>query len=210
MKNVFPTAPTVLPPEAAQLVVQLAQVWAAHPSRPQPEPNILDHWDMLLKKWSEDRSMPLFARKAANNRGSVLIHRSSRTIVPTDNSPAHWAFAAAVLGKTPTIEVVREMISSDAIPVAMILKSVERQTAQYKCTLSQVANPNAAGWKVAHIEGVGLATSIPLIDLDERHLREHFRRLMSPRNMFVVPTKYSGLGELPEFCEAIRTVMCSK
>jgi hypothetical protein len=108
---------------------------------------------------------------------------------------------------SPSLEEVRLLVSSDSIPVAMILKSVERQTARFKCTLGKVPSPNASGWKLAHVDGVGLATSVPLTDLDETQLREHFRRLMSPRNMFVVPNKYSGLGELPEFREAVRATM---
>jgi hypothetical protein len=43
----------------------------------------------------------------------------------------------------------------------------------------------------------------PLADVDVDRLREHFRKFMSPSNMFVIPLKYAGLGELPEFCEAI-------
>jgi hypothetical protein len=207
MRQAFPAAPAVLPPEAEELVVRLAQVWVGHPSRPRPEPKVLDHWDELIEMWADDRSLPLYTRKAANNRGSALPHHSGRVIVPTDNSPAHWSFAAAVLGMTPTLEDVRMLVASDSIPVAMILKSVERRAARFKCTLGKVPSPNASGWKLAHVDGVGLATTVPLTDIGETQLREHFRRLLSPRNMFVVPTKYSGLGELPEFCAAVRATM---
>lgn len=207
MRSLFPAAPATLPLEAKELIVRLARVWATHPSRPQPERNVLDCWDELIVRWADDTSLPLYVRKAANNRGSALLHRSGRVIVPTDNSPAHWSFAAAVLGKTPTLEDVRLQVSTDAIPVAMLLKSVERQAARFKCTLGKVPSSNASGWKLAHVDGVGLATSVPLTDLNETQLREHFIRLMSPRNMFVVPNKYSGLGELPEFREAVRATM---
>lgn len=207
MSRVFPAAPPALPPEAEELIVRLARVWVAYPCRPRPEPKVLDHWDELIKAWADDTSLPLYARKAANNRGSAILHRSGRVIVPTDNSPAHWSFAASVLGMTPTLEDVRLLVSSDSIPVAMILKSVERQAARFKCTLGKVPSLNASGWKLAHVDGVGLATTVPLTDLGETQLREHFLRLMSPRNMFVVPTKYSGLGELPEFCAAVRATM---
>lgn len=30
---------------------------------------------------------------------------------------------------------------------------------------------------------------------------------MSPRNMFVVPSRYAGLGEVPEFCEELQKVL---
>jgi hypothetical protein len=68
-------------------------------------------------------------------------------------------------------------------------------------------NPNKAGWKVCHVERVGLATALPLAELPEFQLREHFRRLMAPGNMFVIPKKYSGLGELPEFCDEIARLL---
>ena len=64
--------------------------------------------------------------------------------------------------------------------MAMILKATERANAQYRCTLNRCANPNAAGWKVAHILNVGLASSVALEQMPEPRLREHFVRLMSP------------------------------
>jgi hypothetical protein len=129
--------------------------------------------------------------------------------VPTDNSPAQWAFALAVLDKTPTLDEVRDLIAADSVPVAMILKRIECSTARFKCTLGRVVNPNAAGWKVAHVKGVGLSSNLPLVDFSETQLRQHFRRLMVPRNMFVVPTRYAGLSELPEFCDAMGKFMQS-
>ena len=59
------------------------------------------------------------------------------------------------------------------------------------------------GWKVAHIDGVGLGNRTTVAELSESTLREHFRKLMRPSNMFVIPLKYAGLAELPEFCEAV-------
>jgi len=91
--------------------------------------------------------------------------------------------------------------------MAMILTATERENAHHRCTLNRCANPNAAGWKVAHIINVGLASSIALEQMPEARLREHFVRLMSPGNMFVVPSRYAGLGELPEFCDELQKVL---
>jgi hypothetical protein len=204
MKIRFPAAPTSLPSEMMQLVVHLAQAWANYSDRPKPRPNVLTHWDELIESWAEDTSLPLFVRKHENNRGSVIAHSSGRQVVPTDNSPAQWAFALAVLGETPTLAEIRNLITADAVPVAMVFKRVERLTARFKCNLRRVINPNDAGWKVAHIEGVGLSTNFSLVNFSETQLLQHFQRLMAPRNMFVVPKKYAGLGELPEFCEEMR------
>src|SRR5205085_2771916 len=209
MKTHFPVAPAVLPSEMAQLVARLAQTWAEHPSRPKPQPDVLSRWDELIESWVGDISLPLYVRKHKDNRGTELIHPAARTLVPTDNSPAQWALALAVLGETPTLAEVRDLITADAIPVAMIFKRIEKETARFKCTLKQVVNPNDAGWKVAHVEGVGLYRNSSLVDLSMTLLQQHFRWLMNPRNMFVVPTKYAGLGELPEFCDAMRTLIQS-
>ena len=203
MKRQFPTAPQLLPGEMPALVRQLADAWAQEPSRPRPSSSVLAHWDSLVKTWSEDATLPLLVRKVASNRGSVLTHASGRQIVPTDNSPAHWSFALAVLGEKPTLEWVRHQLESDAIPVAMILKASERAAAKFKCSLGRVVNPNAAGWKVSQ----GLASAGSVETTPEPRLREHFIRFISPRNMFVIPTSYAGLGELPEFCDEIRKLM---
>ena len=199
----FPPAPTMLPPNMTELIVRLAELWAQNPERPRPSSQVCEHWDRLIAAWADDVTLPLYIRKVANNRGSVVVHISGRHLVPTDNSPAQWAFALAILGEMPSLEDIRRMIEEDRIPVAMIFKSIERITAKYRCTLGTVVNPNSAGWKVAHIKDVGFGNRKDLVELESNILLDHFRKLMMPGNMFVVPTKYSGLGELPEFCKAV-------
>ena len=100
------------------------------------------------------------------------------------------------------------MIEEDRIPVAKILKQSERKIARFTCTMSslKMENPNSAGWKLAHIESVGLKDRRGLEALDMVVLQNHFTRLMTPSNMFVVPKKYAGLAELPEFCEQFRNI----
>jgi hypothetical protein len=202
----FPTVPSELPSELAQQLRHLALAWANHPMRPKPQTEVLAHWDNLIADWIADVSLPLFIRKVANNRGSAVPLPSGRILVPSDNSPAHWAFALAVLGKMPTLAQIGEMISQDRIPIAMILKSQERVVAQFRCTLNQVINPNAAGWKVAHIRPIGLASRTLIGQMREADLHMHFQRFLSPRNMFLVPTAYAGLAELPEMCSAIAEI----
>jgi hypothetical protein len=171
------------------------------------KPGVLDHWERLIGDWTKDVTLPLFVRKSSNDRGSVIRHFQGRSLVPTDNSPAQWAFAQAILGKKPSLEEIKSQIEADAIPVAMILKSAEKPNAKYRCTLGRVVNPNSFGWKVAHVEPVGLSTKVPLVSISESQLFEHFHKLMNPRNMFLVPTSYAGMGEIPEFCEAIRELL---
>jgi len=130
-------------------------------------------------------------------------------LIPSDNSPAQWAYASAVLGDVPSLEQIRESIHEDRIPIAMVLPPGERTLATYRCTLGKSINPNSAGWKVCHIQGVGRRARTPVVDVDDRLLREHFRKFMAPSNMFVIPLKYAGLGELPEFCEAMGRLLLS-
>lgn len=190
-----------LPVDMIDLIRRLAALWAESPSRPRPTTKACQHWAALIKAWAEDDSLPLYVRKGGVDRGSVTLHESGRQLVPTDNSPAHWAFACAVLGETPTLDDIRAAMAEDRIPVAMVLKGSERNSARYKCLLSQAKNPASRGWKIAHIQPVGLRSRGLLMGISE--LKVHFRKLMIPENMFVVPVSYAGLGELPEFCTAM-------
>jgi hypothetical protein len=206
MPNPFPLA-SGLPPKMTDLIEQLAKLWAHNRERPQPTSRVSEHWDTLVDTWANDHSLPLLIRKVNNNRGSVVNHPSGRVLVPTDNSPASWAFASAILDETPSLENIRKEFTEDKIPVAMIFKSAELAKARYKCTLKGTRNPNSAGWKVAHVDGVGLSNRADVSEIDESTLRKHFRKLMKPSNMFLIPLKYAGLGELPEFCQAIQSLI---
>jgi hypothetical protein len=205
MKPTFPRVRDSLLADMAELVTRLALLWVKEPSRPRPTPGVLEHWDRLIEGWSDEVSLPLYVRKSDNNRGAVISHPSGRRIVPTDNSPAQWAFALAVLGEQPSLEDIRRLIDEDRVPIAMILNAKEKATARYHRTLGKTVHLNAAGWKVAHVDPVGLTSRTSLLNVAEPTLRSHFRKLMAPRNMFAIPLRYAGLGELPEFCDAIRT-----
>ena len=71
-------------------------------------------------------------------------------------------------------------------------------------SLGAASERNSSGWKLCHIEPVGLGRRGETVELPLNEIEDHFRRLMSPRNMFVVPKNRSGLGELPEMLEAVR------
>jgi hypothetical protein len=116
-------------------------------------------------------------------------------------------FAQAVLGEQPSLGRIRRLVADDQVPVAMVLNATEKSKAYYRCTLGKVVSPNAYGWKVAHVDPVGLMSRTSIADVAEPILRSHFRKLMSPRNMFAIPLRYAGLGELPEFCDAIRAML---
>lgn len=189
--------------ELTEHVERFALAWAKSAVRPSPTPGVIAHWNILLDEWSTAPDLPLFVRKHANNRGSEVTHPSGRKIVPTDNSPAHWAYTLASAGERPTLGDVRTWVSEDRIPIAMIHKSVEKPIAKYHCCISKAHDVNARGWKLAHVSAVGLNTRTPFSDLPLERLAQQFVRLMSPGNMFVVPMAWSGLAEIRYVIDAI-------
>ena len=180
----------------------MAAAWAASPLRPRVAPAVAGAWTQLLDDWVADPSLPLFIRKASNNRGSVIEHQTGRALVPTDNSPAHWTLGLALSGRTPTLAEVREALAHDTIPVALVIKRAERETARYRCMRSEISL-NDLGWKVGHLDDVGLGrVKLQTGPMDK--LISHFRRFLWPGNMFVMPLQWGGLAEMPEVVEALR------
>lgn len=199
----LPACPKDLPAELVEHIERFASAWAISPVRPFPSEAAVAHWSALLAEWVADSSMPLYVRKHANNRGAEIEHPSGRKLVPTDNSPAHWAYTLASVGECPNIEAIKEMVAKDRIPVAMIHKAVEKPNAKYRCFLSKEHNVNTQGWKLAHISAVGLNTRTQLAELPLERLVQQFNDLMSPANMFVVPMAWSGLGETSQVIKAV-------
>jgi len=127
--------PEVLPPDLTALIDSFGQAWANSPSRPCPSASAIAHWSELLAAWVAADDLPLFVRKHSNNRGSLVSHSSGRSLVPCDNSPAHWAYVMASNGECPSLQDIRALFVKDAIPVAMIQKAVEKPTAKYQIPL---------------------------------------------------------------------------
>jgi hypothetical protein len=84
----------------------------------------------------------------------------------------------------------------------MIMKSSERTHATYRCTRGGISL-NELGWKVAHLDDVGLGRGDPK-DKAIDQVVAHFRRFLSPGNMFVVPLQWGGLAEVPEMIGVLR------
>ena len=200
----IPAAPLLAPPSIQRGLAIAAEAWWEDPVRPRLGEEILLRWAALLNAWSDAEDLPLVVRKARDNRGHSLRHESGRTIVPSDNSPAHWALALAFNDVCPSLDEVRAMWAGDTIPIAMVMKAIERPAATYRCTRQTVEGPNAKGWKVAHIRDVGLGYTCDIERLPLRVLRDHFSRFLSPANMFLVPKAYAGVAETPEFIEIFR------
>lgn len=188
--------PEVLPSELTSILERFGRNWAKSALRPQPPTHIVEQWANLLAEWVAADDMPLFVRKSSCSRGSVVVHESGRSLVPCDNSPAHWAYIKALREECPSLGEVKTLLANDDIPVAMIQKAKEKPSSQYHCILPKNFNINEFGWKLAHIEGVGLKNRAPLSSFPFVRLASHFRLLMSPANMFVVPLAWAGIAEI--------------
>jgi hypothetical protein len=202
----LPRCPASLPSDLRAHIVAFAEGWARHPCRPFPSVDVSRAWDELITRWCERTDLPLFVRKAAENRGQEVRHASGRTLVPVDNSPAQWAYALACTGEVPALDDVQGMLERDEVPVAMILKKAEKGKARYRRTLGRKGTADS-GWKLGHLRPVGLGYGGSIEALPIAALQDHFRALMSPSNMFVVPLAWAGVAEIPEVLEAITNAL---
>ena len=192
-------------PTIRQALYDLGLGWAADPARPVLTARIVRTWDRLLDAWIADESLPLLIRKFRHNRGSMIRTAFGRTVVPTDNSPAQWAFAVAYQGECPKLSDVATLLRNGRIPIAMALSSgAEKNGAVYRGLRGRCPGTAEAGWKLAHITPVGLRGRGPLDGYGREALEQHFRLLMSPANMFVVPAAWAGLSEVDEFLAGFR------
>src|SRR5690242_13538995 len=199
----LPNCPDQMPPEILRAAEALSVAYAQSQLRPRLALPVLQHWDKLIDDWSEDMRLPLFIRKHSGNRGSSVIHLSTgRVLVPCDNSPAHWAMATAFSkGVSITMDILRGVHRQ--IPAAMILKATESKTAQFKASLGKY-NVSIYGWRLDHIEDVGLNTRTEIDSMNMETLKNHFHLLMKPSNIVLVPTALKGLGDLPMFLSTLK------
>ena len=175
-------------------------------SCPRVSETMLARWDGLITQWLADASVPLLVRRSGK-RGTTLPHPGGRTVVAVDNSPAHWAVALALKGVVPTLDSVHAQLRSGELPVVFAASKKELSGATYSGLLgrSKSANwVNKDGWKVCHIDPVGLRGRKPLTERPLSSLEVVARRLVTPRNMFLVPKDRAGFGELPEVIEVAR------
>lgn len=202
----FAKCPDTLPEDLTELVAQFGKLWAVSPHRPKITPAVQKHWKQLLDEWVDNLELPLFVRKSSFNRGTVIPHTTGREIVPCDNSPAHWAFVMAYIGECPSLKDIQSQLLSDSIPVMMIQSRVERPLAKYHCSLSRSFNVNEYGWKLAHIEPVGMRKRTAVAETPIDTIESHFRSLLSPSNMFVVPKAWGGIAEARSVIDAVAAV----
>jgi hypothetical protein len=151
----------------------------------------------------EDDDLPILVRKGSSVRGSEIVHSSGRRIIPCDNSPAQWAFNLAYCGKVPTTNEIKEMFSSDRVPISFSHKKAGKSQRRYHCTLGKFT-VNKKKWKLCHFENVGLKSTQSLEDIDIALLKNKFFLLLSPQNHFLLSLDWGGLGEVKEFIDGFQ------
>ncbi len=192
-----------IPSELSHKLQEVGKLWASSKYRPRVQTEIKHHWDELIDAWA-DSDLPLVVRKSSGVRGGTITHSGGRSIILADNSPAQWAFMRAFQSFTYSLDEIRSQLESGRIPFAFATKRSEKSQMKYKGTLSAADNLNKRGWKLCHIDGVGLRSATLLEDFSIERLVSHFRLLLKPSNHFLVPLSWAGLGELPEVIDAIR------
>ncbi len=184
---------------------ELGKFWALSEHRPRLSLATKAHWDKLLNEWAGS-DLPIVIRKSGGIRGSMIQHSSGRRVIIADNSPAQWSFSRAFEGQLLTLADIRVLLDKDSIPFAFATKTVEKASMYFKCTLSARDNLNKKGWKLCHIEEVGLNTQTAIKNLPIERLTKHFKLLMAPSNHFLVPIEWAGLGEIQEVIDEVRAV----
>lgn len=173
--------------------------WYQSPLRPRVDTGICFSWNRLIEDWIAS-DLPLPVRKSAMARGGCVIHQSGRRLTGADNTIANWVMDCAIRQKTPDLDEVGRMFAEAEMPLAMVLKTAERSLALYtRRGLRRALGPNAYGWKVCHLDRVGLGFSFDPVSASLESIAAHVRKLLSPDNMMLLPLKLGGMGEVPAF-----------
>jgi hypothetical protein len=171
-------------------LIELGTRWAASPHRPRPSAKALADWDRFLAAWLATE-LPLVLRDS-RQRGQSLMTTSGRAIVFADNSPANWAFALALSGEVPDLSAWTAETLKGHVPLTFLTKGEAAKR-----------DLNKVGWKICHIDPVSDRRRYKRDDAPMDWLTAEFMRLMSPRNIFLIPKAISGAGEIPEVIEAV-------
>jgi hypothetical protein len=185
-----------MPDEISQSLRRVGTMWAASPVRPRIGSDTKKHWDALVEQWAAS-DLPFIVRRSGP-RGDPIRHASGRTVILADNSPSQWAFTKAYDGAEFSLDDIRGILATGRMPFAMVLKGEAKQKSAFKCNLDRLDAVNTYGWKLCHIDHVGLKSRVPTAELPLERLIRHFGLLLRPSNHFLVPLAWSGLGEVPE------------
>jgi hypothetical protein len=167
-----------------------------------------------ILKFINDKKAPLLLRSGSKttSRGSRIKHRkSSRYLVFTDNTPAHWIVEAVrnKKGRLTKNFIAREL-GKDRIPVALALSRNEKKKAKHKC-VARPAYLYENKLKLCHFEEVsGRQGRLDWKNHDIEELKQRSYRFLSPLNMFVVRNDKhytQGLGENEIFIDELQRLL---
>jgi hypothetical protein len=195
--------PEKLPIFLERSLEKVAKKWYYCKIRPRIKETLLKHWDELIYEWIKDKNVPIFVRKF-KERSQRIQHNQGRTIILTDNTPAIWSFSQACQGYKPDFNKIKDLIKNREIPIVFAISAKDKGNVVKTEYLEKKDDLNKKGWKVCHIDEVGLNTQKNINDIPLDSLEERFKRLISPSNMFLVPKTLSGLGELPQVINVMR------
>ena len=186
-------------PEMLELISELGKKWRDSEENPSHSAELLEHWERIVYAWKDDHELPLVIRKHSESRGQERIHKTGRKIVLTDNSFSQWIFYNILNNEQKySLSELKLLIADDKIPFSFAIKKTDLSKVKYKTPLGKFCI-NKDGWKLCHIEPVGLKSPLRVEEMDIERLQDHFVKLANPKNMFVLPLEIGGLGEIDEF-----------
>lgn len=187
--------------EIRMKIREIGRLWRNSPSNPQINDDVLKDWNNLIEEWIADKDMPLIIRKETSKRGQAFMHPCGREIIVSDNTAAIWVYSNVLKGKVFTLSQVKELLKRNELPVVFMQTEEIRAKAKYTKQLGSYA---LSGWKLCHIQSVGLNTNKSIEELNISEIEDHFRKYANPNNMFVLPKEIGYLGEIDVFIEEQR------
>jgi hypothetical protein len=177
---------------------EIGHLWRMSEHNPRIDNDVLQNWEHVIDEWIADNNIPLIIRKDTNKRGQSFIHPSGREIIVSDNTFAIWVYYCVMNGKTYTLSQLKEMLSSNEIPMVFMRTKDILEKGKYTKPLGVYSLPE---WKLCHIEPVGFNSNKSIEELDIKDIQEHFRKYANPNNMFVLPKEIGDLGEIQIFID---------
>lgn len=184
--------------EIRKKIKELGTLWRNSPNNPQINVEVLDNWNNLIEEWIADKDMPLIIRKETNKRGQSFVHPCGREIIISDNTVAIWVYSNVLKGKSYTLAQIKELLSRNELPMVYMSTKEIQANAKYNKPLGSYA---LSDWKLCHIQPVGFNTNTSAEDLEISDIEDHFRKYVTPSNMFVLPKSIGSLGEIDVFIE---------
>jgi hypothetical protein len=184
--------------EIRRMISEIGKKWHNSLNNPKVSNDLLYYWEDLISEWKNADDLPLVVRKQTAIRGSEVTHKSDKKIIITDNSFSQWIYYNILNHKKYTLSEIEELLEKDEIPFSYAIKKIDKERVKYKKCIGNYS-VNKQGWKLCHINQVGIKSSEPIENMEIEELKKHFTKLANPKNMFLIPLEIGGIGEISEF-----------